>query len=80
MAGLWDDLMASRMPQEAFDPRVVLPQISIENREYGRSPAVGGSLSAPLFGGQVGIEGSYLKPDQFTPPEWSAMMRYKRQF
>jgi hypothetical protein len=47
---------------------------------YGTSTHLQGGLSAPLGGGQVGVQGSYQNGTEGDLPRWSAIGTYRRPF
>jgi len=55
-----------------------VPQLQLDTRGMA-IPRVGVDLSTPMAGGTLGLSGSY----QYQPmgdPNYSAMLRYRRQF
>ena len=55
------------------------PELNVETRGAGR-PRIEAELNTPALGGEVGLRGSYQKPDEFTPADVAAMLQYRRKF
>ena len=59
------------------------PQFSMQSSPHQNttSPRFSGGVNVPAFGGTVGLSGDY-QANQYGPgvPDWSAMMRYRREF
>jgi hypothetical protein len=71
------EVTADRMSQ-MFAPFSV-PRVSLDTENGGTRYR--GDLTTPFMGGELGFEGNYLRPQyQGQPPEWGAMLRYRRQF
>jgi hypothetical protein len=58
-----------------------VPQFNVQSSPHQKTatPRFGGELNVPAFGGTVGLSGDY-QAQQFGPADWSAMMRYRREF
>ena len=60
------------------------PNLGMETVGRGMPmPMIEGGLSTPFAGGELGVQGRYLKPMPNEPireRDWSAMLNYKRQF
>lgn len=55
------------------------PTFAVEGGR-GEAPRYSGGVSVPLAGGELGLRGSYSRPDQESPPDWGAMLQFKRRF
>lgn len=53
---------------------------SVESQRAGEGLRYSGGMSVPAMGGELGLLGSYFKPDQYAPADWSAMMNFKKRF
>ena len=55
-----------------------LPNIALQTQGPGMPRGLI-DYSTPFIGGDLSVEGSY-RPQQGERPDWSAMLRYRKQF
>jgi len=61
-----------------------LPDLALQSRGNAMpqlaNPQLGGSMNTPFMGGNLGFEGAYRPTSAQEPPDWNAMLRFKKEF